>query len=256
MPRRKKKGDDVNTNGWMDTYADTITLLLTFFILLYSISAVDSEKLKQLNQALQSSLKGSTEVSEVKNLDELEVKTKNPESGNTEYEDLAKKLNDTIEKNGLTEVIKLRKEDRGIVLQLDETILFDPGKADLKENNKEVLETITTIINEHDNDVLIEGHTDNVPMNNKEFASNWELSAARALSAVTYFVHEKQIDPMRFSVKGYGEYKPLVPNDTPENRAINRRIDILMVEQKVKGDKDNKDAQSNQKQSNQTKIER
>ncbi|MCR8746728.1 OmpA/MotB family protein [Romboutsia lituseburensis] len=243
MPRRKKKGDDVNTNGWMDTYADTITLLLTFFILLYSISAVDSEKLKQLNQALQSSLKGTTEVSEVENLDELEVKTKNPNSGNTEYEDLAKKLNDTIEKNGLTEVIKLRKEDRGIVLQLDETILFDPGKADLKENNKEVLETITTIINEHDNDVLIEGHTDNVPMNNKEFASNWELSAARALSAVTYFVHEKQIDPIRFSVKGYGEYKPLVPNDTPENRAINRRVDILMVEQKVKDDKDTKASQ-------------
>lgn len=253
MPRRKKKGDDVNTNGWMDTYADTITLLLTFFILLYSISAVDSEKLKQLNHALQSSLKGNTEVSEVKDIKDLEVKTKDPESGNTEYEDLAKKLNNTIEKNGLTEVIKLRKEDRGIVLQLDETILFEPGKADLKENNKEVLETITTIINEHDNDVLIEGHTDNVPMNNKEFASNWELSAARALSAVTYFVHDKQIDPMRFSVKGYGEYKPLVPNDTPENRAINRRIDILMVEQKVKGDKD---TQANQKQSNQTKIER
>lgn len=253
MPRRKKKGDDVNTNGWMDTYADTITLLLTFFILLYSISAVDSEKLKQLNQALQSSLKGNTEVSEVKDIKDLEVKTKDPKSGNTEYEDLAKKLNSTIEKNGLTEVIKLRKEDRGIVLQLDETILFEPGKADLKENNKEVLETITTIINEHDNDVLIEGHTDNVPMNNKEFASNWELSAARALSAVTYFVHDKQIDPMRFSVKGYGEYKPLVPNDTPENRAINRRIDILMVEQKVKGDKD---TQANQKQSNQTKIER
>lgn len=253
MPRRKKKGDDVNTNGWMDTYADTITLLLTFFILLYSISAVDSEKLKQLNHALQSSLKGNTEVSEVKDIKDLEVKTKDPKSGNTEYEDLAKKLNSTIEKNGLTEVIKLRKEDRGIVLQLDETILFEPGKADLKENNKEVLETITTIINEHDNDVLIEGHTDNVPMNNKKFASNWELSAARALSAVTYFVHDKQIDPMRFSVKGYGEYKPLVPNDTPENRAINRRIDILMVEQKVKGDKD---TQANQKQSNQTKIER
>lgn len=253
MSRRKKKGDDVNTNGWMDTYADTITLLLTFFILLYSISAVDSEKLKQLNHALQSSLKGNTEVSEVKDIKELQVKTKDPESGNTEYEDLAKKLNNTIEKNGLAEVIKLRKEDRGIVLQLDETILFEPGKADLKENNKEVLETITTIINEHDNDVLIEGHTDNVPMNNKEFASNWELSAARALSAVTYFVHDKKIDPMRFSVKGYGEYKPLVPNDTPENRAINRRIDILMVEQKVKGDKD---TQANQKQSNQTKIER
>lgn len=229
MPRKKKKSYDVNSNGWMDTYADTITLLLTFFILLYSISSVDSQKLNELSKALQGSLKGNTKITEIDDITEL-----NFEKGNTEYEDLSKKLNNIIENNGLTEDIKLREEENGVVLQLDETILFDPGKADLKDSSKSILEIISTIINGIDNDVLIEGNTDNVPINNKEFASNWELSTARAVSVVRYFVETKYLDPVKFAVKGYGEFKPLVANDTPENRSTNRRVDILIVEQKEK----------------------
>jgi len=232
MQHRKKKRsteDDVNTNAWMDTYADTITLLLTFFILLYSMSSIDSQKLKELSEALQNSLTGTVEISEIENIEDLKV-----QAGNTEYENLAEKLNKIIENNGLTEVIKIREEDRGIVLQLDETILFDSGRADLKDYSREVLETITTIINNTDNDVLVEGNTDNVPMNNERFASNWELSTARAVSVVRYFVEIKNLNPTRFAVKGYGQYKPLVDNSTPENKAINRRVDILIVEQKEK----------------------
>jgi chemotaxis protein MotB len=232
MQRRKKKRsteDDVNTNAWMDTYADTITLLLTFFILLYSMSSIDSQKLKELSQALQNSLTGTVEISEIENIEDLKI-----QAGNTEYENLSEKLNKIIENNGLTEVIKIREEDRGIVLQLDETILFDSGRADLKDYSREVLETITTIINNTDNDVLVEGNTDDVPMNNERFASNWELSTARAVSVVRYFVETKNLNPTRFAVKGYGQYKPLVDNSTPENKAINRRVDILIVEQKEK----------------------
>ncbi|MGX4600738.1 flagellar motor protein MotB [Faecalimicrobium sp. JNUCC 81] len=233
--RRKKKSfdDDINPDSWLATYADTITLLLTFFILLYSISSVDSEKLKQLTKSLQSSLSptGSVEVAEIENITDLKV-----QGGNTEYENLSEKLNKVINDNALTDVIKIREEERGIVLQLDETILFDPGKAKLKEDTQGVLEAITTIINSTDNDVLIEGNTDNVPMNTALYGSNWELSTARGVSVVRYFVESKSVDPRRFAVKGYGEYKPLVANDTPENRAINRRVDILIVEQKVKKD--------------------
>jgi chemotaxis protein MotB len=231
QPRKKKRSteDDVNTNAWMDTYADTITLLLTFFILLYSMSSIDSQKLKELSQALQNSLTGTVEISEIENIEDLKI-----QAGNTEYENLSEKLNKIIENNGLTEVIKIREEDRGIVLQLDETILFDSGRADLKDYSREVLETITTIINNTDNDVLVEGNTDDVPMNNERFASNWELSTARAVSVVRYFVETKNLNPTRFAVKGYGQYKPLVDNSTPENKAINRRVDILIVEQKEK----------------------
>lgn len=231
MARRKKKGDDINTNGWMDTYADTITLLLTFFILLYSISAVDSEKLKELAEALQFSLTGKQSVKQLESLDDIKVDI---EKESNKYEDLAKKLNEIIDKNSLTEVIKIREEDRGIVLQVDESILFDPGKAEIKESSIDILDTISKIIEETDNDIVAEGHTDNVPINNEKYKSNWELSTARAMNIIKFFIENKNINPVRLSVKGYGEYNPIVPNDTPENRSKNRRVDILVVEQKVK----------------------
>ena len=231
MARRKKKGDDINTNGWMDTYADTITLLLTFFILLYSISAVDSEKLQELSEALQFSLTGKQSVKQLESLDDIKVDI---EKESNKYEDLAKKLNEIIDKNSLTEVIKIREEDRGIVLQVDESILFDPGKAEIKESSVDILDTISKIIEETDNDIIAEGHTDNVPINNEKYKSNWELSTDRALNIVKYFIENKKINPVRLSVKGYGEYNPIAPNDTPENRSKNRRVDILVVEQKIK----------------------
>ncbi len=230
MPRKRRKSKDDDIGGsWMDTYADTITLLLTFFILLYSISAVDSQKLKQLSKALQESLGGSTAVTELQNLDELKVDSG---EGNETKEDLVKKVNEAIKGNSLEEVIKVREEERGVILQLDETILFDSGKADLKESSIKALDTITTLVNSMENDILVEGHTDNVPIHNSQFASNWELSTERAVSVVRYFVGEKGVAPTRFSVKGYGEFKPLVDNSTPENRAINRRVDVLIVDQK------------------------
>lgn len=230
MPRKRRKGKDDDIGGsWMDTYADTITLLLTFFILLYSISAVDSEKLKQLSKALQESLGGSTAVTELQNIDDLKV---NSGDSSEAKEDLVKKVNEAIKGNSLEDVIKVREEERGIILQLDETILFDSGKADLKESSIKALDTITKLVNSMDNDILVEGHTDNIPIHNSQFASNWELSTERAVSVVRYFVGEKGVAPTRFSVKGYGEFKPLVDNSTPENRAINRRVDVLIVNQK------------------------
>lgn len=229
MSRRKKKGEDINTNGWMDTYADTITLLLTFFILLYSISVVDSQKLNKLAEAMKKSLQGSTKITELENIENLKVG-----EGKSDYENLAEKLNAVIEQNALTDVVKIREEERGVVLQLDETILFDSGEAVLKDYSRNILNTITTVIKNIDNDVLIEGNTDNIPINNEYFKSNWELSTARAVSIVRYFVETKELSPTRFSVKGYAEYKPLVENNTEENRSINRRVDILIVEQKEK----------------------
>lgn len=228
MPRKKKKDDDINPNAWLDTYADTITLLLTFFILLYSMSSVDSKKLSELSYALQKSLKGDTKVEDIVDID------KSMKSSEQLQDDLVKKLNETIEANSFTDTIKVREEDRGVVLQLDETILFDSGKANLKKSSQKALNTITKIIKDLPNDVLIEGNTDDVPMNNKKFQSNWELSTARAVSVVKYFVSEKKLDPTKFSVKGYGEYKPLVKNDSAKNRAINRRVDILIVKEPEK----------------------
>lgn len=229
MPRKKKKGDDINPNAWLDTYADTITLLLTFFILLYSMSSVDANKLKELSYALQKSLKGNTKVEEIVDIDQLSIGTK--EDIEQTQDDLIEKLNETIEANSFTDTVKIREEDNGVVLQLDETILFDSGKADLKKNSQKVLNMVTKIIEDVPNDVLIEGNTDDIPMYNEKFQSNWELSTARAVSVVKYFVSVKKLNPTRFAVKGYGEYNPLVKNNSAKNRAINRRVDILIVKE-------------------------
>lgn len=232
MSRKKKKGDDINPNAWLDTYADTITLLLTFFILLYSMSSVDAKKLNELSNALQKSLRGDVKVEELSDI--KEIATNNEKTSEQIQEDLVKKVNETIEANSFTDVIKVRDEDRGVVLQLDETILFDPGKADLMKKSQNVLNMVTKIVKDLPNDVLIEGNTDDIPMFNKEFQSNWELSTARAVSVVKYFVSDKKLDPTRFSVKGYGEYKPLVENNSTKNRTINRRVDILIVKEQQK----------------------
>ena len=228
MARKKKKDDEIRTDGWMDTFADTMTLLLTFFILLYSISAVDSEKLKKLSEALQYSLTGDSSIEEVQSIDDLKVEL---EKG-TKYKDLAAKLNEIIEKNSLTDEIKIREEERGIVLQVDESILFDSGKAEIKDSSIHVLDTIAKIIQETDNEIVAEGNTDNVPINSSAYRSNWELSTERALSIVRYLIENKNINPNRISLKGYGEFNPIVPNDTPENKAKNRRVDILVVEER------------------------
>lgn len=232
MSRKKKKGDDINPNAWLDTYADTITLLLTFFILLYSMSSVDAKKLNELSNALQKSLRGDVKVEELSDI--KKIATNNEKTSEQIQEDLVKKVNETIEANSFTDVIKVRDEDRGVVLQLDETILFDPGKADLMKKSQNVLNMVTKIVKDLPNDVLIEGNTDDIPMFNKEFQSNWELSTARAVSVVKYFVSVKKLDPTRFSVKGYGEYKPLVENNSTKNRTINRRVDILIVKEQQK----------------------
>ena len=253
MPRRDRrrgKNDDMGESSWMDTYADTITLLLTFFILLYSMSAVDSQKLKQLSEALQKSLEGSTAVTKVMDINDIKVDIDKAKKDAKEVkEDLEKKVNKVIENNNLNNVIKVRQEDRGIILQLDETILFDSGRDELKPTSIQALDTITTLVNGMDNDILVEGHTDNVLIHNSRFASNWDLSTARAVSVVSYFVEKKGIKPTRFAVKGYGEFKPLVDNSTPENRAINRRVDILIVDQKDDQSQQNKQTQDTKNQS-------
>ena len=231
MLRKRRKPDDINPNAWMDTYADTITLLLTFFILLYSFSTTDNEKLKLIAAALKGQITGIP----MKLEDVPDIEDEEKEQGIGEkspYQILLEDIQEIIDKNGLTDTVKIREEDAGVVLQLSESILFDLGKADLKADSIPVLEVISGLIPSIENEIMIQGHTDNMPINSGTYKSNWELSTSRAVNVVKYFIETKGFDPTRFSATGYGEYRPLVDNTTEENRAINRRVDILIVQQK------------------------
>ena len=231
MSRKRRKPDDINPNSWMDTYADTITLLLTFFILLYSFSTTDNEKLKLIAAALKGQITGIP----MKLEDVPDIEDEEKEQGIGEkspYQILLEDIQEIIDKNGLTDTVKIREEDAGVVLQLSESILLDLGKADLKADSTPVLEVISGLIPAIENEIMVQGHTDNIPISSGTYKSNWELSTSRAVNVVKYFIETKGFDPTRFSATGYGEYRPLVDNATEENRAINRRVDILIVQQK------------------------
>lgn len=230
MSRKKKNRDEGMTSSWMDTYADTITLLLTFFILLYTFSIVDNEKLKTIAEALRGQIEGTPMTSG--NIEDLPEDLEPGIGVQNPYDKLVRKVTAVLQENGLSEVVKIREEDAGVILQLGESILFDTGQAVLKEECYDVLNVISTIIPQIDNEIMIQGHTDNRPINSQIYPSNWELSTARSLAVVKYFIDEKGLNPGRFSATGYGEHRPLVENTSSENMGINRRVDILIVQQK------------------------
>lgn len=242
MSRFKKKDKKTGGGGgWIVTFSDLMSLLLTFFILLYSMSNVDAEKFKTINQSLQGVLSG------IGYRDILETSAENiiPSNGQDDGEDLEDftpnqsiradilSMYDIVSKyvqnENLDAKVTVNISKKGVFVDINETILFDPGSAIIKESGVEVLNKLEGLINNFDNDIVIEGHTDDVPMNTKRFPSNWDLSAGRAISVLRYLTENKNVLPERVSAMGYGEYSPIVPNDSPENRRINRRVNILII---------------------------
>ncbi len=235
MSRKKKSKEEVRTDAWITTFSDTMTLLLTFFVLLYSFSTVDAAKFEQIASSLQSVLTGETG----KSILDLNIKSGEiPLVGepvpttipNNDTEDIYKKVQSFIKEKKLEDIVEIRSDNRGVTIQLRESILFQSGKAEIINKIKPVLDTINGLVSSFPNDIVIEGHTDNVPISNYQYKNNWQLSSARALNVLEYFIDDKtQIHPERFTSVACGEYKPIVPNNSNKNRALNRRVSILIV---------------------------
>lgn len=239
MARKKKVSQDaIKADGWLATYADTITLLLTFFVLLYSMATIDNEKIKQLSTAFKTFMSGEEGATLMKyDLYDGEVPLIGGETseavqggeGITEQEKIYNDIKNFVESNNLSEVVEIVDDERGVAMQLKSNILFETSSSNLKEDSKVILKKINSIISSLKNPILVEGHTDNRPINTDRFPSNWELSADRAVNVVRYFVEVLGEDPKRFSATGYAEFKPVAPNNNYENMAKNRRVDILIV---------------------------
>ena len=235
MSRKKKGKEEMRTDAWITTFSDTMTLLLTFFVLLYSFSTVDAAKFEQIASSLQSVLTGETKTT----IMDLNIKSGEiPLVGepvatttvNTETEDIYEKVQSFIKTQKLEDIVELKSDNRGVIIQLRENILFESGKAEIIEKIKPVLITINGLVTSFPNDIVIEGHTDNIPINNYEYKNNWQLSSARALNVLEYFVGIKgQTQPERFTSVACGEYQPIVANINDANRALNRRVNILIV---------------------------
>lgn len=236
MARKKKERPSDCTTTWLDTYADTITLLMTFFVLLYSMSSIDSNKLKQVSLALNQVLTGKTadsileynlydgEVPLVGGETKVDSKVKDSRGQQT-YEEVKQ----FVEENDLSSIVSITEDERGVILQLKDNILFETGKSNLKEDSLPVLDKISMLIATMPNSIIVEGHTDNIPIKTTEFPNNFYLSTDRANSVVTYFIESKKQNQNKFTASGCGETKPLVPNTSDLNRAQNRRVNILIV---------------------------
>ena len=235
MKKKKKRllHDDEEhiDESWLIPYSDLLTLLLALFIVLFAAGTINNGKLQQIMISMNSALSG--QGSSMIQKDNTGV-TKRMDQKKTETEKLhglMKQIEDYIEARGLEKVITIKDEPKGIKLSLKDVILFESGKADLKGDSLVILKDLLDLIKQVKNPISIEGHTDNVPITNNEFKSNWELSAARALS-VLYFFEDKGIPSNKLQFSGFGKQNPLYPNDTVEHRQINRRVDITILKTK------------------------
>ncbi|OPY79031.1 MAG: Motility protein B [Syntrophorhabdus sp. PtaU1.Bin153] len=238
MRKKKREEDHENAERWLLTYSDLITLLLAFFIMMYVFSKRDAQKYEEVASHLRAIFTGGTGLAgkgSVTATSPIEMASRGASSGDIKRQ-LESELLDTNREQGGNKNISVLSDERGIVIRVLDKTFFDEGKADLKEGAKNALDKIVPIIKKVDNHVRIEGHTDNVPICTQEFKSNWELSVRRATEVVRYLLEKHNLPPERISATGYAEYRPVADNDTPKNRALNRRIEIIIAKSEGKSE--------------------
>lgn len=231
LRRKKSVEDKENLERWLLTYADLITLLLAFFIILYVFSKQDSKKYEAMTMQLKAIFSGGTGVVDEGGRTGAQVLEGNIEGpSNIEIRrQLEEQINGISQAEGQENNISVITDERGIVIRIMDKAFYDTGKADLKDKARVTLDRIAPIIKSLPNEIRIEGHTDNVPISTAEFKSNWELSVRRATEVIRYLVENGGLSPQMISAAGYGEYRPVAANDSDANRAMNRRIEIIVV---------------------------
>lgn len=225
---KRKKGAPL----WMTTYSDMVTLLLCLFVMLYAFSDVDEGKFGGFIRGFQGALgllDGGTVIQPVIESPIADFPTDISPQEIAQMQEVYRELSQVVEQRGLSSSIQLEMEHRGVVLRFSDRLFFDLGSAELKEESKAVLNEVAKVLKDLPNHIRIEGHTDNLPINNVRFPSNWELSTARATTVIRYLIEELGFAPDRLSAAGYGEYRPVADNSTAEGRAKNRRVDIVVL---------------------------
>ncbi len=257
MARKKKPEEAGAGSPWLNTFADLMNLLLCFFVLLFASSTVDAEKYEKIvasmsgnfsilsggGSALEEGRLISTGISQLNDLSEYYDASGNG-SGETDESDAMQKLleekkeasqaiydkvSDLADEKKLGDYIELSIDSnyQYVKISLSGSILFDSGKADIKTQAVPIFSKVGDILQVYkDYHIELEGHTDNVPVNNSTYRNNNWLSSARALNAATYLMNEKGMNPKTLSWTGRGEYDPVASNATPEGRAKNRRVEI------------------------------
>jgi len=258
MRRRKKHEEHVNHERWLVSYADFITLLFAFFVVLYASSQVDKRKVGMLALSIQVAFQemgvfessntkvpmADTEIMPFEKVQVIENVNRTvdfqriaqplrgmhsnaalPDSMKNVQADLAKALAPELKSH----VVEIKARREGLVVSLEEVGFYESGSAALRSSGRDAVDRLVTILAKRSEALRIEGHTDDVPIHNAQFASNWELSTARATELIKLFILRYQIPAQRLSAAGFAQYHPLDSNGTPEGRARNRRVDIVIL---------------------------
>jgi chemotaxis protein MotB len=238
MARRRKREEHGNHERWLVSYADFITLLFAFFVVMFAVSQVDDKKMGRFTEAVQEATSigvfdnnGSSAVLSGKSDKPIALKLATPEpdpvvAKATIRQRLSRSLSAAIDAGRLT----LVDGSDGLIVRLRDAAFFESASATMREEVLPDLEAVARTLRELNNDIRIEGHTDAVPIRSNVHRSNWELSAARAAAVLSFFVESSGLEEQRLSVAGYGSQRPLAGNDTLEGRAQNRRVDIVVLD--------------------------
>lgn len=235
MARRRRQHEE-KTGNWLTTYSDMVTLLLTFFVLLFSFSNLDVEKF----QKMIISFKGALGVLPGgRSLEEgggayggFEGRDAGESDKNTvDTREIAKGLRLFLKQEGLEHQAVVRVDQRGITVSISDQLLFDTGQTDMKPEGKRILYKLAQHLKNIVPAMSIEGHTDSVPLRGGPLKNNWGLAALRAATVASYLQESGSIEPRKLQAVSYGAFRPIVPNDTPEHRALNRRVDVVILSQ-------------------------
>ena len=223
MKKRYKDSDD-NESKWLCTFNDMMNLLLTFFILILSMSKLDVGKVKEAVYSINVGFG-------VLNLGKKHIEIFRPfvlpiENRHLSFEERKRRLATYINR---IDNMHAEVTDEGVSVRLKEKLFFKTGMAEIQKKNYPSLKKLCSILQRSDCQIRVEGHTDDIPIDTERFPSNWELSVARAVNVVKYFISKGNISPERLSAAGYGDSRPLYPNVNDHNRELNRRVEIILI---------------------------
>ncbi len=250
--RKKRKEEEHVDESWLLPYSDLLTLLVALFIVLFASSSIDMQKFQSLSNAFNAELTGGSGVfeypspipkgsqgssDEMPEMDETQEKHYKRPSSLTEEEikeqerlaEIQSKINSYVQENGLSEQLDTSLTVEGLSITIRDNILYNPGSSEVLPENIEVAQEISKLLEmDIPRNVIISGHTDNIPIHNFEFASNWELSVMRAINFMKILLENPNLKPDLFTARGSGEFQPIASNETVEGRAKNRRVEVLI----------------------------
>jgi len=214
---------------WMVTFGDLMSLLLCFFVLLLSFSTMDPAMFKEVSGSLKQAF-GVQREQIVYDLPRGVDIVSREFSPVFNTEEILEKIKSTIKLELIKGLIEIEALEDRVILRLNDDVTFEPGSAELKKTGLSVLTKLRTVVSDVPGEIMVEGHTDDIPIRSRFFSSNWKLSADRAAAVVEFFLQKNTIAPRRMAAVGYGPSRPRVANDSPEHRAKNRRVEFIILQ--------------------------